>query len=446
MTGIGGDVFAIVYDGERATLKALNSSGRAGARARRRRCLRAAGSPRCRRTGRTRVTVPGAVAGWASCSTRTARFRWRAPLAPAIRYARDGSRVAEIVADHWETQRREARAGPGGRERSCCRADARRARARSSAIPSSRHASSRSPRTARDAIYGGAIGEAIAADIARRGGLPHRGRLRRAHVRLGRSDPHDLSRLRRSTRCRRTHRGSSRSRCSTSSRATTSRAMGHNSAEYLHVLAEAKRIAFADRGAYLADPAHVPATCCRRSSRRSTRRRGGSEHRSCRRPRPQHAAPALVVRAAAIAATRCTSPPPTARATRSRSSTRSSTCSARASSSPGTGIVLHSRGSGFTPRAGPSESPGAGKRPLHTLVPAFLMKDGKPLMAFGVMGGDNQAQAHAQIVVNVVDFGMNVQEAGDAARVRHSGAGLAVESGDRRRRSRAELRRRGTRS
>jgi gamma-glutamyltranspeptidase/glutathione hydrolase len=71
------------------------------------------------------------------------------------------------------------------------------------------------------------------------------------------------------------------------------------------------------------------------------------------------------------------------------------------------------------------------------------MKGGKPLMAFGVTGGDNQAQAHAQVVVNVVDFGMNVQEAGDAARVRHSDAGLAVESAVEEP-VRDELRRRGT--
>jgi gamma-glutamyltranspeptidase/glutathione hydrolase len=96
---------------------------------------------------------------------------------------------------------------------------------------------------------------------------------------------------------------------------------------------------------------------------------------------------------------------------------------------PGTGIALHNRGSGFSLEQGHPNQLAPGKRPLHTLVPAFLMKDGKPLMPFGVMGGDNQAQAHAQIVVNIVDFGMHVQEAGDAARVRHGGDGLAVESG-----------------
>ncbi len=94
-----------------------------------------------------------------------------------------------------------------------------------------------------------------------------------------------------------------------------------------------------------------------------------------------------------------------------------------------TGITLHNRGSGFTLQPGHPNEIGPHKRPLHTLVPAMLVKDGTPWMSFGVMGGDNQAQAHAQVVANFVDFGMHVQEAGDAARVRHMGQELALESG-----------------
>ena len=63
-----------------------------------------------------------------------------------------------------------------------------------------------------------------------------------------------------------------------------------------------------------------------------------------------------------------------------------------------------------------------GKRPFHTIIPAFIMKDGQPLMSFGLMGGAMQPQGHAQIVVNMVDFGMNIQEAGDAARFHHDGS------------------------
>ena len=94
-----------------------------------------------------------------------------------------------------------------------------------------------------------------------------------------------------------------------------------------------------------------------------------------------------------------------------------------------TGITLHNRGSGFTLMPGHPNEIGPHKRPLHTLVPAMLCKDGTPCVSFGVMGGDNQAQAHAQIVANFVDFGMHVQEAGDAARMRHMGQELALESG-----------------
>ena len=94
-----------------------------------------------------------------------------------------------------------------------------------------------------------------------------------------------------------------------------------------------------------------------------------------------------------------------------------------------TGITLHNRGSGFVLTPGHPNQIAPGKRPLHTLVPAMLLKDGRPWVSFGVMGGDNQGQAHAQIVANLVDFGMNVRDAGDAARMRHMGANLAVESG-----------------
>jgi gamma-glutamyltranspeptidase/glutathione hydrolase len=109
---------------------------------------------------------------------------------------------------------------------------------------------------------------------------------------------------------------------------------------------------------------------------------------------------------------------------------------------PGTGIALHSRGSGFSLVPGHPNELAPGKRPFHTLVPAFLMRGADPVMAFGVMGGDNQAQAHAQIVANIADFGMDVQEAGDAARVRHTEDGLAAESGIPER-VRADLRARG---
>ena len=113
----------------------------------------------------------------------------------------------------------------------------------------------------------------------------------------------------------------------------------------------------------------------------------------------------------------------------SRSSSRSSTRFGAGIVAGETGIALHNRGSGFNLQAGHPNQIGPHKRPLHTLVPAMILKDGKPWVSFGVMGGDNQAQAHAQVVMNLVDFGMHIQDAGEAARVRHGGGELAVESG-----------------
>jgi len=89
----------------------------------------------------------------------------------------------------------------------------------------------------------------------------------------------------------------------------------------------------------------------------------------------------------------------------------------------GLGFVLQNRGALFALR--PENHPNRyapGKRPFHTIIPAFVTKDNEPFLSFGVMGGAMQPQGHVQILCNIIDFGMNVQEAGDAARYRHAGS------------------------
>src|SRR4029078_2170837 len=92
-----------------------------------------------------------------------------------------------------------------------------------------------------------------------------------------------------------------------------------------------------------------------------------------------------------------------------------------------TGIVLHNRGALFNLTPGHPDQIAPHKRPLHRLVPHFIIKEGKPWVSFGVMGGDHQAQGHTQVVINLIDFGMNVQEAGEAARINPGNSGLRVE-------------------
>ena len=88
----------------------------------------------------------------------------------------------------------------------------------------------------------------------------------------------------------------------------------------------------------------------------------------------------------------------------------------------GLGFMFQDRGELYALSPGHPNVYAPGKRPFQTIIPAFVMKDGKPFMSFGVMGGDMQPQGHVQIVVDIVDFGLNVQEAGDAARFHHAGS------------------------
>ena len=422
MTGVGGDVFAIVYDAKTRTLRGLNSSGRAGAKADAG-ALRATGMTQMPGEGALAVTVPGAVAGWAELLARHGTITFERALAPAIRYARDGYPVPQIIADNWVEADEKLASDPvsaavflpNGR------------------VP--RHGEVfRNPdlsRTleqlatgGRDVLYNGPIGAAIAAAVQQRGGF-----LTTADFASHRADwvepigtsyrGYELYELPPNTQ------GFVALEMLNILEGYDIASMGHNSAACLHLWAEAKRIAFADRATHLADPAHLPEALLKTLISKdyaAARRREIDPGKAARDHRPlsfdgrDHGD--TVYLAAADGQGNAIS------FINSLFSTFGSGVVA-----PGTGIALHNRGSGFSLQAGHPNELAPGKRPLHTLVPAFLMKDGKPLMPFGVMGGDNQAQAHVQIVLNIVDFGMNVQEAGDAARVRHGAEGLAAESG-----------------
>jgi gamma-glutamyltranspeptidase/glutathione hydrolase len=435
MTGVGGDVFALVYDAKTQQLRGLNSSGRAGAKADAD-MLVAQGNKTMPGSGPYTVTVPGALAGWAELLEKHGTISLARALAPAIRYARDGYPVAEIVADEWEGGAKKMSQDPA-----------------SAAVflPNGRAPKPgevfRNPDLAktfeqvakggRDVFYKGAIAKAIADDIQRRGGF-----ITAADLAAHKADwvepigtnyrGYDVYEMPPNTQ------GFVALQMLNILEGFDITSLGHNSAEYLHLLAEAKRIGFADRAAYLADPDHVPAHVLKGML--------SKDYAAKRREEIDPARAATDYKPGAFASGTASPDPAAFFDGRDRGDTVYLAAADGKGNAisfinslfgtfgsgvvvPGTGIVLHNRGSGFTLQQRHPNRLAPGKRPFHTLVPAFIMKDGKPLMPFGVMGGDNQAQAHVQIVMNLVDFGMNVQDAGDAARVRHGGDGLAAEAG-----------------
>jgi gamma-glutamyltranspeptidase/glutathione hydrolase len=435
MNGIGGDLFAMVYDAKTKKLRALNASGHS-AYAATPEAFAAHGLKRVPNSGVYSVVVPGVVDGWSTLLTTFGTIPLSRALTPAIGYAKNGYAVSEIISNDWQASERKLAADPA---------------AASTFLPGG-HAPKpgeifTNPRLAasletiaaggRDAFYKGPIAAAIAADMKRRDGF-----LTTRDFADHKSDWVDPITT--------NYRGYDVYEMPPNSQGFVAleimnllegfdlKALGHNSDAYLHLLVEAKRIAFADRAAYLADPGSVPPAVLKTLISKeyaATRRKEINPDRAADEYKP-----------GAIGAGGSMAPDQDLDFT---GHDRGDTIYMTVADGQGnvvsliqslfsdfgsgivagdTGIVLHNRGAGFNLTPGHPNEVGPHKRPLHTLVPAFVMKDGKPWLSFGVMGGDHQAQGHAQVLANLIDFGMNIQEAGEAARINHGGAGLQVES------------------
>jgi gamma-glutamyltranspeptidase/glutathione hydrolase len=191
-------------------------------------------------------------------------------------------------------------------------------------------------------------------------------------------------------------------------------AMGFGSSEYIHHFVEAKKLAFEDRAKYYADPAFNELPVEELISK---------EYADLRREliRPQRASRRLdageLEKGNTIYMTVADEQGNMVSLIQSNyRGMGSGMCP------PGLGFILQDRGELFSLEEGHYNVYEPGKRPFHTIIPAFVTKDGKPWMSFGVMGGSMQPQGHAQILINMIDFGMNLQEAGDAPRIRHDGS------------------------
>ena len=422
-SGIGGDLFAIVWDPETEALYGLNASGRTPQGLTLEKMQAAIGDAGAiPNWGSLPVSVPGAVDGWFELHERFGTLPMTDVLAPAIRYAEEGFPLSQVIAYYWQygLDRFEANMevieefdnfratflidGQAPKEGEIFR------------NPDLANTYRKLAEGGRDVFYEGEIADVIDAYMERIGGhlrkedlathtsewvepvsvnyrgydvyeLPPNGQGIAALQMLNILEGYDLA------------------------------AMGPNSADYLHVQAEAKKLAFEDRARFYADPAFYDVPLDQLLSKK---------YAAGRRDliRMDQALQRIDVLDETKLETGDTIYLTVADDSGMMVSLIQSNYVGMGSGlvPDGLGFVLQDRGALFTFEPGHPNVYAPGKRPFHTIIPAFVMKDGAPFLSFGVMGGAMQPQGHVQILCNLIDFGMNVQEAGDAARYRHYGS------------------------
>jgi gamma-glutamyltranspeptidase/glutathione hydrolase len=430
MNGIGGDLFALVYDPKTKTVRALNASGRAPAAATiaefKKRNLDSIPY-----RGELAVTVPGVVDGWSELLAKHGTIGLDKALAPAIGYAREGYAVSEIIAHQWKDQEATLARDPTAAATFLIEGRAPRT-GEIVRNPNLANSLEQIAKGGRDAFYKGPLAKAIADDMAKRKGL-----LTAADLAAHTSDwtepistdykGHQVLEFPPNTQ------GVVALEMLNILEGFDLKSLGHNSAEYLHLLVEAKKIAFADRDAWLADPGATPPDALKRMLSKAygaERRKEIDPARAARDYKPLSigsSAPSGEARPPAHGDTiYLTAADKDGNVVSLIQSIYESFGSGIVAGD--TGITLHNRGTSFSLNAAHPNALAPGKRPFHTLVPAMVLKDGRPWLSFGVMGGDMQPQGHVQVLLNLIEFGMNVQEAGEAPRFRHSGTGLMIES------------------
>ena len=410
--GIGGDLFAIVWDAKTKKLYGLNASGR---------------SPKSLSLewfaqnehqsipsyGPLPVTVPGAVDGWFMLHDRFGKKPMNELLKPTIDYAREGFPVSQLIAYYWNRSIPLLERWPGFSEQFTIegRAPAEGEIWKNPGLAKTLQSIADG---GRDAFYKGDIAKTIANYMEKNGGflsyedlsshtgnwvdpvstnyrgydvweLPPNGQGIAALQILNIMELFDIS------------------------------SMDHDSAEYVHLFTEVKKLVFEDRAKYYADSEFnkIPVTTL--ISKDYAQKRSGLLNLD--RAVNTYPAGKLLEEGDTIYLT-------TADKEGNMVSLIQSNYRGMGSgmAPDGLGFVLQDRGEMFSLEEGHFNQFEGGKRPFHTIIPAFVTKGGLPWMSFGLMGGAMQPQGHAQIVINMIDFEMDIQAAGDAPRIHHTGS------------------------
>ena len=416
--GVGGDLFAIDWDAESKELVGLNASGRSPSGlslAQLREHLEERGLDSIPAYGPLPVSVPGCVDGWFELHTRFGKLPMSEVLAPAIRYAEEGAPISEVIAHYWKFGAANLSRFPNFSDTF---APSGHAPAAGEVFSNPGLASTYRALAegGREAFYSGAIAKAIAEAVRELGGFLTEGDLAQ----------HESEWVSPVSTSYRGHelwelppngQGIAALQMLNILEGYDIASMGYGSADYAHVFIEAKKLAFADRARFYADPAmaDIPVEELISKEYGALRRSAIDPRRAARIVEPGD--PRALEEGDTIYL--CTADDGGNMVSLIQSNYRGMGSGV---TPRGLGFCLQDRGQLFSLEEGHPNVYAPSKRPFHTIIPAFLTRDGMPLMAFGVMGGATQPQGHVQIVVNLVDFGMNVQEAGDAPRLLHQGS------------------------
>ena len=424
--GIGGDLFALVWSARDHKLYGLNASGRSpkgltydGLK------TRLGSRAQLPLYGPLSVSVPGAVDGWFQLHQRFGKLAMRTLLAPSIRYARDGVPVPQVIAYSWQVAAKRLAAsenviGEFANFRRTFLIDGKApVEGQLFRNPDLATTYEKLAAGGRDAFYKGSLADAMDR-YARRAGLYLRKADLAAHqstwvepttVNYRGYDVYELPP---------NGQGISVLQMLNILEGYDLKKLGHNSADYLHLLVEAKKLAFEDRARYYADPdfSTIPLSWLLNKTYAANRRKLIN---------PQRASERLDAGDPALRAGDTVYLTVADDAGNMVSLIQSNMLEFGSGMVPdGLGFVFHNRGTSFTLQPGHANVYAPGKRPFNTIIPGFVTKDGQPFLSFGVMGGAMQPQGHLQVLCNIIDFGMNVQEAGDAARFSHSGSSEPV--------------------
>ena len=415
MTGIGGDMFALLYMQDEGRVTAINGSGWAGSKA----DMDALAADGIERLSNIQtVTVPGAVAGWFKLHERYGKLPMARLLEPAIEYAERGYPVSEIIVGQWQGSESKLRGNPAAAQMYLTDGEAPE-HGDIVRMPDLGETLRVLATEGRDAFYKGEIARLIVGTSDIMGGF----------LTMADFEEFDAQWVEPVST---TYRGHEVYEMPPNTQGLVAlemlnivegfdlESMGHNSPQYLHTLVEAKKLAFADRERFIADPDRVDLPTERLISKEY-----GAERRELIDPHKaaDEMPPGISEEGDTVYLTVVDGDHNVVSFINSLFSSFGSGIVV-----PRTGIMLHNRGSGFSMEPGHLNSLAPRKRPFHTLVPALVLRDGEPYFSFGVMGGDMQPQGHVQVIANVIDFGMDAQHAGEAPRFRHYGRGLALES------------------